>query len=320
MIIHQYNSDKSDNFANDKLPIRPSKLYIIGNGFDLWHQIPSSYSQFKEYVRQHERDIFDAVDSYLPADEDWSDLESALADLDVDSIIEDLGHFMPSYGAENWSDAGHHDFQYEVDQVVQRLSTKLRVRFGEWIRALVIPRPDTATMRLNYIDVKAAFLTFNYTSTLRDLYAVPDAHVLHIHGEARLQDSELILGHAWNPTQRQSLNDRPDIEDIDTRLMEAHDILDDYFARTFKPSAQLIRENQPFFDQLDAIRTVHVLGHSLSDVDLPYIRALLSVPSVAAACWYVACRSEKDRSAKHDRLVALGVDPQRTSTVLWEDC
>lgn len=267
--------------------MRPTKLYVIGNGFDLWHGIPSSYAQFKEYVRRHDGDLFDAVDSYLPAGEDWSDLESALADVDVDRIIDDLGHFMQSYSAEDWSDAGHHDFQYEVDQVVQCLSTELRVWFGKWIRSLELPTPSTATRRLNGIDANAVFLTFNYTLTLGSLYAVPDAHVLHIHGEARMQDNELILGHAWNPAERRSLNDRPDIEDIDTRLIEAHGILDDYFSRTFKPSEQLIRENQSFFNQLGAIQTVHVLGHSLSEVDLPYILALLRVPSIAAACWCI---------------------------------
>ena len=58
---------------------------------------------------------------------------------------------------------------------------------------------STASKRLKSIDVNGAFLTFNYTSTLEDLYAVPDIRVLHIHGEAKLSDSELILGHAWNP-------------------------------------------------------------------------------------------------------------------------
>jgi len=297
--------------------MHPAKLYVIGNGFDLWHGIPSSYAHFKEYVRLHDRDLFDAVERYLPADEDWNELESSLAGVDVDSIIEDLGHFMPPYGAEDWSDAGHHDFQYEVDQLVQRLSSGLRKRFGLWIRTLVIPTPCTAANRLRDIDVDAAFLSFNYTSTLGDLYGVPDEHVLHIHGQAKVQDTDLILGHAWNPRQRQMLNDRPDIEDIDTRLIEAHSILDDYFARTFKPSEQLIRAHPAFFEQLGLIETVHVLGHSLSDVDRPYIQALLGVPSVAAARWYVACRSEQERSAKSDRLVALGVDARRVSTVLW---
>lgn len=51
--------------------------------------------------------------------------------------------------------------------------------------------------RLTYIDVHAVFLSFNYTSALGDLYAVPDAQVLHVHGKADMSDSELIFGHAW---------------------------------------------------------------------------------------------------------------------------
>jgi hypothetical protein len=73
------------------------------------------------------------------------------------------------------------------------------------------------------------FLTFNYTPTLQRLYGVPESNVLHIHGRANLPDSDLIFGHAWNPQERRSLNDRPDIAEIDTRLMEAHDIIDGYF-------------------------------------------------------------------------------------------
>jgi Bacteriophage abortive infection AbiH len=222
----------------------PSTLYIIGNGFDLWHGIPSSCKQFKEYVSSCDERMFDAVDRYLHADEDWSDLESALAGIDVDAIIDDLSGFMVSYGA--------------------------------------------------------------------------DAQVLHIHGKATLPNSELILGHAWNPVQRQSLNDGCD-EDTDSRLMEAHNILDDYFAKTFKPSEQLITEHQAFFDQLGAIDIVHVLGHSLSEVDLLYFQALLRMPRVAAAQWHIACRSEQERPMKHARLVEIGVPAKLIKPVLWED-
>ena len=129
--------------------MRPTTLYVIGNGFDLfWHGIPSGLGAFKEYVLGTDRDIHREVEDYLPAGEDWCDLERALAELDADMLVDNLGHFMGSYGAEDWSDSGHHDFQYEVGNVVERLSTGLRMRFAEWIRALSIPTPDTAPRRL----------------------------------------------------------------------------------------------------------------------------------------------------------------------------
>lgn len=297
----------------------PTKLYIIGNGFDLWHGIPSAYWNFRQYVRERDHELFSAVEDYLPAGNDWSSLESALADIDVETIIDDLGHFMGSYADEDWSDSSHHDFQYEVDQVVGRLSTRLTVLFGEWVRTLPIPTPDTEKALLKRMNTDAAFLTFNYTSTLQELYAIPDDHVLHIHGEAKILDDELILGHAWNPEHRKSLNDREDIEEIDTRLMEAHDILDEYFSRTFKPSEKLIVKNQAFFDHLDAVDNVYVLGHSLSDVDLPYLKALLRVPAIAASRWYVVCRNEDERPAKVERLIEIGVDAKSAFTNLWSD-
>lgn len=86
-----------------------------------------------------------------------------------------------------------------------------------------------------------------------------DANVSHIHGNADLPDSELILGHAWHPESRRSLNDRPDIEEIDVRLAEAHDILDDYFSKTFKPSAQIIQAHGDFFALMRDVKEVFVL-------------------------------------------------------------
>ena len=101
--------------------------------------------------------------------------------------------------------------------------------------------------------------------------------------------------------------------------MEPHSILDDYFSKTFKPSERLIREHQAFFDQLDTIKTVHVLGLSLSDVDLPYIQALLKVPSVSTAYWYVTYLSTQGCQAKCDLLIVLGVGAQKAATALWSD-
>jgi|SRR5271170_533563 len=295
------------------------KLYIIGNGFDLQHGVPSRYSHFKAFVREQDSHLFRTVEEYLPADENWSDLESALAHIDVDNVISDLEQFMPGYGADDWSDSGHHDFQFEVSRVVESLSRELRVRFGQWIRQLPIPALATAPRSLRSIDASALFLTFNYTSTLQDLYGVPDAHVLHIHGRADLPDNELILGHGWNPAERRSLNDRADIEEMDTRLMEGHDILDRYFSRTFKPSASLIDQNRPFFDRLIDVEEVSILGHSLHQVDEPYFQRLLAVPGIAAARWRLACIPEEDRNERAARLQELGVQASSIVTCSWTE-
>lgn len=161
------------------------------------------------------------------------------------------------------------------------------------------------------LDADALFFSFNYTNTLGVLYGVPLEQILFIHGCADLADDELVLGHAWHPQSRKSLNDRPDIEEIDTRLMEANDIIDGYFSATFKRSTELICNHREFFDTLTEVEQVIVLGHSLSAVDAAYFTALVEQRSVAEAQWQIACRSSDEWPEKQVLLARLG--KRRTS-------
>lgn len=114
------------------------------------------------------------------------------------------------------------------------------------------------------------------------------------------------------------MNDRADIEEIDTRLAEANDIIDDYFARTFKRSTRLIEQNRAFFQGLTGIEQVIVLGHSLSSVDAAYFTALLEQRSVAAATWFYACRDINEWPEKQALLRQLGVNRERGFPLTWD--
>lgn len=147
LLIIPYTGHLSWRFeGNDELtrPTGDRTLYIIGNGFDRHHGIRSGYEHFQKFVERHAPDVFKNVEAYLPAGDEWGDLEFALANLDMGNIISDLEHLMPSYGADDWSDAGHHDFQYEVERVAECLSTTLKRRFMDWIRQVPIPTLATA--------------------------------------------------------------------------------------------------------------------------------------------------------------------------------
>ena len=56
-----------------------TNLYIIGNGFDLWHGLPTSYREFYEFAQ----DTLDELGNYylfdLSVHEPWHDFENALA-------------------------------------------------------------------------------------------------------------------------------------------------------------------------------------------------------------------------------------------------
>ena len=119
-------------------------------------------------------------------------VQERLASFDSDTLIDDASNFLVGYGADDWSDAYHHDYQFEIESVVRAISKTMRARFGEWIRQLPLPDANNIGNHLLPIDTSAAFLNFNYTPSLQQLYTVPDNNILHIHGAASDPDGSLI--------------------------------------------------------------------------------------------------------------------------------
>ncbi|MDH4567932.1 hypothetical protein E8E95_14710 [Pseudomonas sp. BN414] len=86
-------------------------------------------------------------------------------------------------------------------------------------------------------------------NTLKTVYCVPMERNLYIHGESANEEEDLVLGHAWSPGDRAPLN-VDDGPDQDHRISEGYEILDEYFAHTFKSSRKIIEANSKFFEGL----------------------------------------------------------------------
>lgn len=281
-------------------------LYIIGNGFDIYHGISSRYFDFKEYLSNVDNDLHDLVEEYIPAQEDWSDLEAALAEIDIDHVIENASQFLVSYGAEDWSDAYHHDYQYEVNEIINALSVSLKMRFGEWVRQLVIPSVKELKISPLRLPSTSRYFNFNYTSSLVDIYSISRNNIFYIHGQAQEND-ELVLGHSWSPVEIPSLNNVPDIESIDTRVMEGNEIINGYFGHTFKNSANIIAENNDYFVSLRDVSKIFVLGHSLSIVDEVYFKEIVKNIRVDVVQWFVTYYRDDEKDHHSEVLSRIGI-------------
>lgn len=281
-------------------------LYIIGNGFDIYHGISSRYSDFKNYLYLTDRPLHDLIEEFIPADEYWSDLEAALADIDIDHVVENASQLLVSYGADDWSDSYHHAYQYETRRIIEGLSITLKSRFGKWIRQLEIPNLDDLPVPQLRLQSVAQYLTFNYTSTLTDLYQIPSSRILHIHGEAK-KEQELILGHAWNPIEIPLSNEVSDSESMDTRVMEGNEIINGYFGATFKDSKKIISENRMFFGWLTEVSKIVVLGHSLSQVDEIYFKEIAANIDINKVSWAVTYYGDDERERHQSTLRSIGI-------------
>jgi hypothetical protein len=295
-----------------------SSLYIIGNGFDRHHNIPSDYRDFGRYLKSVDRDTYREVESYFSVDDDfWWQFEKQLANFDTDAVIDYASQYLMPYGAEDWSGSGHGDYEYELDRIVEAVSTTLQRHFSEWVRQLPIPTAGSFKGKLLPLDASACYLSFNYTPTLQRTYGIPDSRIFHIHGNASKPNDLLILGHGWKRTASDSLNRGVDPSEADTRVIAGNRIVDAYFSATFKPTDQIIAVQQPFFESLKSLKQIFVMGHSLSEVDGPYFAEIARNIDTSNVRWKISYHS--DPTNVWENFSRLGVDMSLVSFVRLVD-
>ncbi len=131
--------------------------------------------------------------------------------------------------------------------------------FAEWAKSIEISRHKTISLNPNSI-----FLTFNYTDTLEELYAVPENQILHIHGRASIGEP-IIVAHQHLLESSDYLEKGVDFRDNDNIINNMCD-----YNSLYKPVKKIIEQHSLFFEVLDRIKDIIVLGHSCSYIDEPY--------------------------------------------------
>lgn len=164
------------------------RLFIIGNGFDICHKLPTRYNP-------HFRNIAERMDwqgfwSLYSCDEEslWSDFESSLSYPDFSSLTALFDGYYPDYLSDHESDRDGIITQVDL---VGHLESALDEFANNAENELACARPlDKFFQCFNPDDL---YVNFNYTSTLQDLYEIDESHVLHIHGHVGC--SPLLLGY-----------------------------------------------------------------------------------------------------------------------------
>ena len=153
-------------------------MYIIGNGFDLYHGLPTSYGHFRDYVKEHDNELAELVEKFYFYKKDsdfWSDFEENLGNFDDDMLREYGLNYLEEYGSEKWRDAFHHDYQYELDRKIDRITQGIKESFCNWLSQLSF---DGLVKKAIPIERDAYYLTFNYTRTLEKIYDIMEINHL----------------------------------------------------------------------------------------------------------------------------------------------
>lgn len=287
------------------------RLFIIGNGFDLHHGMKTSYWDFRDYLMETEIEIVRTMEMFNMFEEDlWSDFEANLANIDVQQMFDYYSDSLVSYADDNWSDSYHHEFQYFIEQDTWYMSHGLISSFVKWICSIDLPHKISEGIAKYFTEVEDSyFLNFNYTPTLQNLYGIGSEKILHLHNRVEHERSEVILGHAvGNPQSNLDL-----LYGGDVRTEEAYNFISEYYISTHKYTASVIERNGTFFNSPDKYNEIVIMGHSLSDVDLPYIQQITTNLCHENTLWYVSYYNGNERASLRRSLERCSISEDKVS-------
>lgn len=289
-----------------------NNLFIIGNGFDLGHNMPTSYNNFKDwlieiYPESQDTDNFIVSDATLMPDGEmvipdkdlasflvycineaaggnWANFEDALGRIDWELFFSDVIDVTDRDGdIDLWKTAyAREDFTSTLHFNAYGFS-KL---FSQWINTIPYPKGISNNSFLtDSLKGSSIFLTFNYTKTLEEIYSIPPEQICHIHG---VQDKEIIIGHGVEKShaviEAYSDNEYGYESDYDFGMEGINDIHD----LLRKPTKQIL-EKTPFFMNLKChdIKNIFSWGFSFSAVDLCYIREICNTLDTGNITWHL---------------------------------
>ena len=140
-------------------------LFIVGNGFDLMHGVPSRYHDFRDSIG-HRNAIRTTMESYIHKPDIWGEFENNLAYLDRAMMMGELDEWLDDFGVpdeddEDFSAADFFAAMETATEPVHILLYELPKRFRQWIQTLQVD--PTAKPLLGLLRKDARYINFNYT-------------------------------------------------------------------------------------------------------------------------------------------------------------
>lgn len=299
------------------------QLFIVGNGFDRGHGLPTTYWHFRTYLEnmypeflssfEEHYDIYPRMDEKAKREMLWNELETNLANIDEDTIIDQAASIEMDLesGDVGIEDTLYYFFSNEYSYI--RLLAKY---LNQWVRAIRIRDVQPKTTAVNNRN-DALYITFNYTAVLQTVYNIDAGRIIHIHGSLRQRDGLPILGHG-NKTR---------IEKIQKKRLEAESLFDEketsicrvvenYYEQTYKdisrykPKLLLLAEKN--------ITEILVIGHSLAGVDIPYFKSIDQLTKQIAK-WKVYYHHKGEKMQMLNRLINCGIGTDRIKMLNSKD-
>ena len=261
-------------------------IYVIGNGFDLYHKLKTSYTDFYVFLRDNitkfppisNWSILDLLNQLESDGIDlWRNFEEALGETNFSSFVTFYG-FPDSNDLDEKEGDRQTERAYYLGEDLEELGGKrfynaIAYAMNQWLEnAYHHCQPAEVYNELlnNSDDI---FINFNYTPTLEDSYEIPDKNIIHIHGRTYWNQyckydeynywkyPEAWLDYGYGEANLKYSNKLNSDEAL------AFSRISDLYTE-FKKT---IREDSlKHFINGQNFNSIKIIGHSLADVDMPY--------------------------------------------------
>ncbi|MCB5953269.1 bacteriophage abortive infection AbiH family protein [Enterococcus sp. BWT-B8] len=248
------------------------KLFIIGNGFDLYHGLPTNYSKFILFLKDNYYEVYEGLIKVIGkystthftidvADKgyNWAELEDMIGSLEPLELVEEY---------RDWRSPN--DYNGGPNKEIEKMlnfGMKTSSYLSSWIKEVNqnLDKVEKVNEIVNLIGETDSVLSFNYTLTLEKIYKIPN--IFHIHGSL---PKKLIMGHS------EDYNVQGD--DFGINLVNEK-YVKKYFKKTRKKTSNIISKNCDFFNKqnLEKVTDVYVLGHSMNGIDMPYFQEVIKL-------------------------------------------
>lgn len=242
-------------------------LYVIGNGFDLHHNLPTQYSNFSKYLEKTNIELFSALEICCNFDYKWKDFEDKLSTFNISSL---------TFDNKDLIDDGQNCLIGILEQAKEKIKY-LKNDLNNWIlETIKYPDLEDVNEPVEFQE-NALFLSFNYTRTLEEVYGIKN--VWHIHNipkriiknryDSFPDDkviSELVVGYDKNKKISKT--------NFEYENMICGYNFEEILLLLQKPTSSIISSHKKKFNNYSNFDKVVILGHSLGECDIPYFQEI----------------------------------------------
>ncbi|MEZ8777438.1 AbiH family protein [Vibrio splendidus] len=279
-------------------------LVIIGNGFDIWNLLPTSYWHFHNQYNGSLEEHIQYFDDFCDVDAEWANFEESLGSFNQDNF-HDNAALQPSLEEMADDRTLLYGFEDEISNKREELVDDITNTFNRWIGSVKV----NAATKLIELPKSFKFINFNYTTTLQDVYEVPDENILHIHGNVQ---RNIIFGHGRGSSSSRSglESDEPWFEESQRSVSSVSEVF-------HKPVDEILERNRSQLEGYGDVTDIVVIGHSINDIDIPYFQCVLN--AYPDAVWKNYNYENLDEgidavTETHDKLIRAGVSEEKLTS------